>query len=58
MMGERIGTDNPAWGTVNAFACWDWIDGAPLHHLRRESAFLIETDDSMKWHRWKKRPRA
>jgi hypothetical protein len=32
MMGERIGTGNPAGGTVNAFA-WDWIDGAPLHHL-------------------------
>ena len=34
MMGERIGTGNPVGGTVKAFACWNWIDGAPLHHLR------------------------
>jgi hypothetical protein len=57
-MGERIGTGNPAGGTVNAFA-WDWIDGAPLHHLRRESTayagVLLDTDGSMKWRRRKKR---
>jgi hypothetical protein len=60
MMGERIGTGNPAGGMVNAFACRDWIDGAPLHHLRRESTenaeVLIDKDGSMKWRRWKKRP--
>jgi hypothetical protein len=54
MMGERIGTGNPAGGTVNAVT-WDWIDGAPLHHLRRESTpyagVLLETDGSMKWRR-------
>ncbi len=58
MMGERIGTGNPAGGTVNAVE-WDWIDGAPLRHLRRESTthagVLLDTDGSMKWHRRKKR---
>jgi hypothetical protein len=58
MMGERIGTGNPAGGTVNAVT-WDWIDGAPLHHLMRESTayvgVLIDTDNSMKWRRQKKR---
>jgi len=58
MMSERIGTGNPAGGTVNAVA-WDWIDGAPLRHLRRESTtyagVLLDTDGSMKWHRQKKR---
>ena len=57
MMGERIGTGNLAGGTVNTFA-WDWIDGALLHHLRRESTayagVLLDTDGSMKWHRQKK----
>ena len=58
MMGERIGTDSPAGGTVNAVT-WDWIDGAPLHHLRRESktyaGVLLDTDGSMNWCRQKKR---
>ena len=58
MMGERIGTGNPAGNTVNA-ATWDWIDGAPLHHLRRASTtyagVLLDTDGSMKWRRQKKR---
>ena len=57
MVGERIGTGNPAGGTVNAVA-WDWIDGAPLHHLRRESTayagVLLDTYCSMKWSRQKK----
>ena len=57
MMGERIGTGNPTGGTFNASA-WDWIDGAPLHHLRRVSTayaeVLLDTDGSMKWHRQKK----
>ena len=58
MMGERIGTGNPAGCRVNAVT-WNWIDGAPLHHLRRESTtyagVLLETDVSMKWRRQKKR---
>ena len=57
MMGERIGAGNPAGGAVNAVA-WDWIDGAQLHHLRRESTtyagVLLDTDGSMKWRRQKK----
>ena len=56
MLGDRIGTGNPAGGTVNAVA-WDWIDGAPLRHLRRESTtagVLLDTDGSMKWRRRKK----
>jgi hypothetical protein len=57
MMGERIGTGNLAGGRVNAFA-WDWIDDAPLHHLRRESTayaeVLLDTDGSTKWCRWMK----
>jgi hypothetical protein len=57
MMGERIGTGNPAGGTVNASA-WNWLDGAPLHHLRRVSTayagVLLDTDGSMKWRRQKK----
>ena len=36
MMGKRIGTGNPAGSKVNAVT-WNWIDGALLHHLRRES---------------------
>ena len=43
---ELVQAGNPAGGTVNAFACWDWIDGAPppLHHLslRRESTAYAE----------------
>jgi hypothetical protein len=59
MMGERLGTGNPAGCRVNAVT-WDWIlDGAPLHHLRRESTtsagVLLEKDGSMKWLRQKKR---
>ena len=56
MMGERIGTGNPAGGAVNAFA-WDWIDNTLLHHLRRVSTayagVLLDTDGSMKWCRQK-----
>ena len=56
MMGERIGKGNPAGGTVNAVT-WDWIDGAPPRHLRRESTtyagVLLDTDGSMKWCRRK-----
>jgi hypothetical protein len=48
----------PAGNMVNA-ATWDWIDGAPLHHLRRASTtyagVLLDTDGSMKWRRQKKR---
>ena len=51
MIGERIGTGNPAGFTVNA-STWDWIDGAPLHHLKRVSTayagVLLDTDGSMK----------
>jgi len=58
MMGKRIGTGNPAGSKVNAVT-WDWIDGALLHHLRRESTtyagVLLDADGSMKWHRQKKR---
>ena len=58
MMGERIGAGNPAGSTVNA-AAWDWVNGAPLCHLRRESTtyagVLLDTDGSMKWHRQKRR---
>jgi hypothetical protein len=58
MMCKRIGTGNPAGGTVNAVT-WDWKDGAPPHHLRRESTtyagVLLDTDGSMKWCRQKKR---
>ena len=54
MMGDRIGTGNPAGGAVNTVV-WDWIDGAPLCHLRRESTtragVLLDTDGSMKWRR-------
>ncbi len=57
MMGERIGTGNPEGGTVNASA-WDWLDGTPLHHLKRVSTaytgVLLDTDGSMKWCRQKK----
>ncbi len=56
-MGERFGTGNPAGGTVNA-STWDWMDSAPLYHLRRESTayagVLLDTDYSMKWCRQKK----
>jgi hypothetical protein len=58
MIGERIGTGNPTGGTVNAIA-WDWIFGAPLCHLRRESTIyagvLLDKDGGIKWHRQKKR---
>ncbi len=57
IMGERCGTGNSAGGTVNAFT-WDWMDRAPIHHLRRESkayaGVLLDTDGSMKWRRWEK----
>jgi hypothetical protein len=42
---------------VNAVVL-DWIDGAPIRHLRRESTtyaeVLLDTDGSMKWCRQKK----
>jgi len=42
---------------INAFM-WDWMDGALLHHLRRESTayagVLLDKDGSMKWRRQKK----
>ncbi len=60
MMGERFGTGNLAGGMVNA-CTWVWMDGALLHHLRRESTayegVLLDTDVSMKWHRPQKKQR-
>ncbi len=57
MIDERCGTGNPAGSMVNA-SMWDWMDSAPLYHLRRESTayagVLLDTDGSMKWCRWKK----
>jgi hypothetical protein len=55
MMGDRIGTSGRGCGQ---YFRWNWMDGVPLHHLRRESTayagVLLDTDGSMKWHRQKK----